>query len=138
VSGRRRAAALVLAGAALCAAACGEGAYRGTWEVVDYRRPATSVLGELDARSRLGDTLVVGADTAAVAGERCVVADAMRQTLTVRELEMAHEVARGELGVAGETVEVLELRCGEGGLPYGEELIRIGRDSLLLLLEKRR
>jgi hypothetical protein len=135
--------AAVLAGA-LVAAGCGDASPRGTWEVVGYRRPAVSALGDLEAGMRLGDTLRVTAETATLGDRTCVIAETARQSLAVRDLEMAYDLSRGELGLSQERVDVVDLACSEGQLEYGQQLIRIGRDSLLtpwagifLLLEKR-
>jgi hypothetical protein len=133
----------VLVGA-LLAGACGDASVRGTWEVVGFRRAAVSALGDLEAGMRLGDTLRVTADAATLGEQTCVIAETARQSLAVRELEMAYDLSRGELGLAQERVEVVDLECSDGRLDYGEQLVRIGRDSLLtpwagifLLLEKR-
>jgi hypothetical protein len=136
--------ALLLACALACAA-CGDANYRGKWEVVGYRRPTVSMLGELEAQTRLGDTLVVTKSTATLGPDTCAIEKAARQTLTVRNLEMAYDLTRGELGLPQESVELLDITCSEGQLEYGQQLIRVGADSLMapwdgifLILEKRR
>ena len=141
---RRRALTLALA-CALAAAACGEGGYRGSWEVVGYRRPAVSIIGDLEAQTMLGATLELTRETATTGDQVCTIAEDQRQTLGVRSIEMAYDLARGELGLEEENVEMFSIECAEGGVEFGKELIRVGRDSLLtpwdgifLLLEKRR
>jgi hypothetical protein len=130
---------------ALLAAACADASLRGTWEVVGFKRASVSALGDLEAGMRLGDTLRLTAEAATLGEQTCVIAETVRQSLAVRELEMAYDLSRGELGLARERVEVVDLECSDGQLDYGQQLIRIGRDSLLtpwdgifLLLEKRR
>jgi hypothetical protein len=142
VSARRRWTALTCA---LLASACGDASLRGSWAVVGYKRPVVSALGDLEAQMRLGDTLHVSASEATLGDRTCVIDGTARQSLAVRDLEMAYDLSRGELGLTQERVEVVDLECGEGGLDYGEQLIRVGRDSLLtpwdgifLLLEKAR
>jgi hypothetical protein len=133
-----------LLAASLGAAACGDASYRGSWEVVGYRRPAVSMLGDLEAQSTLGATLELTEATATLADDTCVIGEARRQTLAVRNLEMAYDVARGELGLPDEMVEMMDLVCTEGQLDFGQQLIKVGRDSLMtpwdgifLILEKR-
>lgn len=134
----------LLSGASLLASACGEAPYRGEWEVVDYRRPGVSVLGDLEAQARLGSRLVIGPDSASLDGQSCAIGEFSRQTLAVRSLEMAYDLSSGELRLPQESVEVVDLECVSGGLDFGERLIRPGRDTLLapwegifLLLERR-
>jgi hypothetical protein len=140
----RRGRADVLALVAVLASACGDASYRGSWEVVGYKRPAVSVLGDIEARGPLGVTLEVGKEAATLAGDSCVIGSAQRQTLTVRNLEMAFDLSRGELGIPQESVEMMDLQCTTGQLEFGQQLIRIAPDSVLtpwrgvfLVLEKR-
>jgi hypothetical protein len=133
----------VLAGVA-CLTACGDAAYRGSWEVVDYRRPAVSILGDLEAQTMLGATLELTGSRATLGPDSCAIAETQRQTLGVRDLEMAYDLARGELGLGDGDVEMLDIACSEGELEFGQQLIRVAPDTLLapwggifLLLEKR-
>jgi hypothetical protein len=139
-----RAARVALLASVLCAAACGDSSYRGSWEVVGYKRPTVSMLGDLEARAVLGARLEVTEASATLGDDTCVIGDSQRQTLAVRDLEMAYDLTRGELGLEQEMVEMVDLQCSEGRLDFGQQLIRVGRDSLMtpwdgifLLLEKR-
>jgi hypothetical protein len=140
----RALAACALAASAGAAAACSDSSYRGSWEVVDYRRPSVSMLGDLEAQAVLGAVLDVTASRATLGQDTCVIEETTRQTLAVRDLEMAYDLARGELGLTEEMVEMVDIRCGEGQLDFGQQLIRVGADSLMtpwggifLLLRKR-
>ena len=141
---RRALRVAVLASAAL-AAACGDSTYRGTWEVVGYKRPTISVLGDMEAQTALGQTLEVTKSTATQGDDTCVIRESQRQTLATRDLEMAYDLTRGELGLSQEMVEMVDIACSEGQLDFGQQLIRIGADSVMapwegifLILEKRR
>ena len=140
----RSAGRVALIACALLAAGCGDASYRGSWEVVGYKRPTVSALGNLEANTMLGTALAVTASTATVGQDTCVIGDAKRQTLAVRDLEMAYDLSSGELGLPQEMVEMLDLECSEGKLEFGQQLIRVGRDTLMtpwggifLLLAKR-
>lgn len=142
--GGRAVVCAVAAVAALAASACGDASYRGSWEVVGYKRPAVSVLGDIEAQGPVGVTLEIGKETATLAGDTCVIGSAQRQTLTVRSLEMAFDLSRGELGIPQESVEMMDLQCATGQLDFGQQLIRVAPDSVLtpwrgvfLVLEKR-
>jgi hypothetical protein len=122
--------------AALACAACGDQAYRGTWQVVGYKRPQMSPLGDPEAQLWMGTTYDLAADRAVVTGvargaDTCQVAKAQRQTLSAFDVEMTYDLTRGELGLGDRDLELLDLECKAGGLPWGEQLIRVGPDSLL-------
>ena len=125
---KRRAA--LAAGLALLLAGCGDGAYRGRWEVVGFRRPQLSVLGDPEAQFWLGAPFELTAERATVGSDTCEVAKAQRQTLSVFDVEMAYNLGKGELGVAGPDVEELDIECRAGDLPWGTTLIKVAPDSL--------
>jgi hypothetical protein len=121
----------LLALTAGAASGCGDASYRGSWEVVGYERPAVSIIGDLEAQHALGVTFELSKDSAAVGGLGCPIGELRRQTLSVRSVEMAYDLARGELGLPQETVEMVDVTCTEGELDFGQQLIRIAPDSLL-------
>ena len=140
----RRALRGTAVGLVLLAVACGDSTYRGRWEVVGYKRPTISPLGDLEAQVALGRTLEVTKSTATQGEDTCAIREAQRQTLATRDLEMAYDLSRGELGLSQEMVEMVDIVCSEGRLDFGQQLIRIGADSLMapwegifLILEKR-
>jgi hypothetical protein len=121
---------------ALACAGCGDQAYRGTWQVVGYKRPGMSPLGDPEAQLWAGTTYDLSADRAVVTGmvrgaDTCQVAKAQRQTLSVFDVEMTYDLTKGELGLGDRDVEQLDIQCKAGGLPWGEQLIRLSPDSLL-------
>lgn len=138
-------AAVAAAAVALTAGCVGDQSYRGEWEVVGYKRPQLSVLGDPEAQLWLGTTYDLTSRQAIVAGDSCEVAKAQRQTLSVFNVEMAFNLTKGELGIDEPDVEMLDIQCSAGGLPWGEHLIRLAPDSLyapwqgiFLLLQRKR
>lgn len=123
--------ALTLAAAALGVTACGDAAYRGNWEVVGYHRPNLSMLGDAEAQAWLGSRFELSAKVAAVGADTCRIADARRQTLSVLDIEMTYSLAKGDLGLDEESVDALDLQCSAGGIPWGQQLIKIRGDTLL-------
>jgi hypothetical protein len=125
--------ALRIAALAACvgATACADPKLDGTWEVVEFKRPGISAMGDLDAALWLGRTLVVTDSTATMAGERCAVARVTRETLPVRSIEMGFNVMAGDLGIAKERTDLLEIECARGDLGAGKRLIRLAPDTLM-------
>jgi hypothetical protein len=121
---------------AACVAACGDQAYRGSWEVVGYKRPSMSPLGDPEAQLWAGTKYDLSADRAIVTGlvrgaDTCEVGKAQRQTLSVFDVEMTYDLTKGELGLGNPDVDLLDIQCKAGGLPWGQNLIRVSPDSLL-------
>ena len=119
-----------LAAMALSLSAC-EPDLTGRWEVVDFRRPGISAMGDQEAALWLGQTLEVTDSTATMGDHACTLADVTRETLPVRSVEMGFNVLAGDLGIAKERVDLYELVCIDGDLTAGSQLIRLARDSAL-------
>lgn len=119
-----------LAAVTLSLSAC-EPPLEGTWEIVAFRRPGISAMGDQEASLWLGRTLVVTDSTATMGADTCAVADVTRETLPVRSIEMGFNAMPGDLGIAKERVDLFEIVCGQGFLTAGQQIIRLARDSVL-------
>ena len=126
-----RAVRLATLATCLALAACGDPGLAGSWEVVDFKRPGISAMGDAEASLWLGRTLEVTDSTAAMAGDLCAVARITRESLAVRSVEMAFNVMAGDLGIAKERVDLLEIECARGDLGAGKRLIQLAPDSMM-------
>ena len=98
---------------------------------MDFRRPGISVMGDAEASLWLGQTLEITDSTATMGQDVCAIERVTRETLPVRSIEMGFDAMPGDLGIARERVDLLEVECAHGDLGPGKHLVRIARDSMM-------
>jgi len=95
----------------------------GTWRVSGYRFVGVSGMSRNDADGWIGRTASFSRTTAGFPPDVCAAPDYAVSSVTLADLAADYRVRPSDLGIAGATVQVVEVRCQDAWSGPGNRLL---------------
>src|SRR5690554_3018138 len=111
---------------------CANNWYTGDWTVTDVEFPAVSALSYEDAQAWFGSKAKVSKSVFLFRDSRCDSPQFEHESFTESEFYRAYRASYAQLGIAGDSVEVIRVTCSEASVFAGNTLIQVNEDVLYI------
>lgn len=103
----------------------------GEWVVTEYRAPGRSSMTQAEAERFRGLRLSYSPGRATLLDRSCDRPAYQRWTLSPRHFESDYGVPPRQVGVPGDSIEVIRVDCGTKGESAGGEIVILSADRLI-------
>lgn len=111
---------------------CANSWYLGEWRVSDVEFPAISALGYDEAETWFGSQAIYSEAQVSFRGTTCQRPEYELREVAEQEFRTAYRASFSQLGIDGDTAEVLSVTCSEVTSFPGMTLIKIAGDVVYL------